>query len=168
MRSTGEVLGLSKTVGGAFFRAQEATQTKLPTSGSVLISVNNKEKAEVAEVAENFKKAGFKIYATEGTHKLLAEHGIESEHVLKRHEGRPNIEDMIYNNQIDIVINSPVGADSKIDDSYLRKAAIKAKIAYVTNIAAAKAAVDGILDAEKEGTGEVHSLQSLHAMIKEK
>ena len=165
MRSTGEVLGLSKNVGGAFFRAQEATKTALPTEGTVLISVNSKDKAEIADVAKDFEKANFRILATGSTYELLAKEGIKCEKVNKQYEGRPNIYDFITNGEIDIVINSPVGDESEYDDSYVRKAVIKAKIPYMTTIAAAKATIEGILDAQAQGLGEVHSLQEMHASI---
>ncbi|MBO4748771.1 MAG: carbamoyl-phosphate synthase large subunit [Lachnospiraceae bacterium] len=168
MRSTGEVLGLSKSVGEAFFKAQEATQTKLPLSGTVLISVNRKDKAEVVDVAKIFNEAGFKIVATGNTCDLITAAGIPAEKVKKLYEGRPNILDMITNGEIDLIVNSPIGADSVHDDSYLRKAAIKGKIPYMTTIAAARATAEGILYVQKAGRGEVHSLQSLHSMIKEK
>ncbi|MBQ9490089.1 MAG: carbamoyl-phosphate synthase large subunit [Lachnospiraceae bacterium] len=168
MRSTGEVLGLSKSVGEAFFKAQEATQTKLPLGGTVLISVNRKDKAEVVDVAKLFNEAGFKIVATGNTYDLIAAAGIPAEKVKKLYEGRPNILDMITNGEIDLIVNSPIGADSVHDDSYLRKAAIKGKIPYMTTIAAARATAEGILYVQKAGRGEVHSLQSLHSMIKDK
>ena len=168
MRSTGEVLGLSKSVGEAFIKAQEATQTRIPMSGRVLISVNRKDKDEVVEVAKLFDQAGFEIVATDNTCKLINEAGIPATLVKKLFEGRPNIQDMITNGEIDLIINSPVGADSVHDDSYLRKAAIKAKIPYMTTIAAAKATAEGILSVQKVGSNEVHSLQSLHSMIKDK
>ena len=168
MRSTGEVLGLSSSVGEAFFKAQEATRTSLPLGGTVLISVNRKDRAEVAEVARNFHEAGFRILATGNTCKLIQEAGIPAELVKKLYEGRPNVLDMITNGQIDLIINSPVGADSVHDDSYLRKAAIKGKIPYMTTIAAAKATAEGILYVKRNGSGEVQSLQSLHAQIKDR
>ncbi len=168
MRSTGEVLGLSVSVGEAFFKSQEATRTSLPLSGTVLISVNRKDRAEVAEVARNFQEAGFRILATGNTCKLIQEAGIPAELVKKLYEGRPNVLDMITNGQIDLIINSPVGADSVHDDSYLRKAAIKGKIPYMTTIAAAKATAEGILYVKRNGSGEVHSLQSLHSQIKDR
>jgi len=168
MRSTGEVLGLSKSVGEAFFKAQEATQTKLPLSGTVLISVNRKDKAEVVDVAKMFCEAGFKIVATGNTCDLIVSAGIPAEKVKKLYEGRPNILDMITNGEIDLIVNSPIGADSVHDDSYLRKAAIKGKIPYMTTIAAARATAEGILYVQKAGKGEVHSLQSLHGQIKDK
>ena len=167
MRSTGEVLGLSSSVGEAFYKAQEATQTKLPLSGTVLISVNRKDKAEVVEVAKAFEKAGFHIVATGHTCEVIREAGIPVDLVKKLYEGRPNVLDMITNGEIDLIINSPVGADSVHDDSYLRKAAIKGKVPYMTTIAAAKATAEGILHMQKTGTGEVHSLQSLHGKIQD-
>ncbi len=169
MRSTGEVLGLSESVGEAFFKAQEATQTKLPTGGTVLISVNRKDKEEVVEVAKLFDEAGFKIVATGNTCDLITAAGIPAEKVKKLYEGRPNILDMITNGEVDLIVNSPIGADSVNDDSYLRKAAIKGKIPYMTTIAAAKATAEGILYVKKSGSnGEVHSLQSLHSRIRDK
>ena len=168
MRSTGEVLGLSPYYGEAFYKAQEATQSKLPLEGTVLISVNRKDKAEVVEVARLFAEDGFKIIATETTCKLINEAGIPAERVNKLQEGRPNILDLITNGKIDLIVNSPVGKDSIHDDSYLRKSAIKAKIPYMTTIAAAKATAKGIHNVKKYGQGEVKSLQKLHSEIKDK
>ena len=168
MRSTGEVLGLSPYYGEAFYKAQEATQSKLPLEGTVLISVNRKDKAEVVEVARLFAEDGFKIIATETTCKLINEAGIPAERVNKLQEGRPNILDLITNSKIDLIVNSPVGKDSIHDDSYLRKSAIKAKIPYMTTIAAAKATAKGIHNVKKYGQGEVKSLQELHSEIKDK
>ena len=168
MRSTGEVLGLSPYYGKAFYKAQEATQSRLPLGGTVLISVNRKDKAEVVEVARQFAENGFKIIATETTCKLINEAGIPAERVNKLQEGRPNILDLITNGKIDLIINSPVGKDSIHDDSYLRKSAIKAKIPYMTTIAAAKATAKGIHNVKKHGLGEVQSLQELHSLIKDK
>ena len=168
MRSTGEVLGLSTYYGEAFYKAQEATQTRLPLGGSVLISVNRKDKPEVAEGAKLFAAAGFKIYATGNTYEIITEAGIDATLVKKLQEGRPNILDMITNGDFDLIVNSPVGKDSIHDDSYLRKAAIKAKIPYVTTIAAAKATAKGILYVQQHGNGEVKSLQEIHKEIKDK
>ena len=167
MRSTGEVLGLSKSYGEAFYKAQEGVGAKLPLEGTVLISVNRKDKEEVVEVAKAFDQDGFKILATNNTCKLLNEAGIKAEKVNKLSEGRPNILDLITNGDIDIVVNSPVGKDSIHDDSYLRKGAIKAKIPYYTTIAAAKAAAEGIayVKAHADQNEEVNSLQGLHAQI---
>ena len=168
MRSTGEVLGLSHSYGEVFYKAQEATQNKLPLEGTVLISVNRKDKAEVVEVARSFHEDGFKIVATGNTYELIHDAGIPATRVNKLYEGRPNILDMITNGQIQLIVNSPVGKDSIHDDSYLRKAAIKGKIPYMTTIAAAKATASGIRYVKEHGRGEVHSLQSLHSEIRDK
>ena len=165
MRSTGEVLGLSTYYGEAFYKAQEATQTLLPTSGTVLISVNRKDKDEVIEIAQLFEKAGFKILATSGTYAIITAAGVKAEKVKKLQEGRPNINDLITNGSIDLIINSPSGKESAHDDSYLRKAAIKAKIPYVTTIAGARATAKGILYVQAHGDSDVKSLQELHSEI---
>lgn len=168
MRSTGEVLGLSPSYGEAFYKAQEATQSKLPLEGTVLISVNRKDKAEVVEVAKIFAEDGFKIVATGNTCDLIREAGIEAERVKKRYEGRPNVQDLITNGSIQLIINSPIGKDSVMDDSYLRKAAIKAKVPYMTTIAAALATAKGIRDIKENGSSEVKSIQELHSQIHDK
>lgn len=168
MRSTGEVLGLSASEGEAFYKAQEATQSKLPLQGTVLISVNRKDRAEVVEVAKSFAADGFRILATGNTCDLIREAGIEAEKVKKLYEGRPNVLDLITNGQIDLIVNSPVGKDSVNDDSYLRKAAIKSRVPYMTTIAAALATASGIHYVKEHGNGEVHSLQELHAQISHK
>ncbi|MBR0118861.1 MAG: carbamoyl-phosphate synthase large subunit, partial [Eubacterium sp.] len=166
MRSTGEVLGLSKSYGEAYYKAQEGVGSKLPLSGTVMISVNRKDKEEVVEVAKLFHDDGFDIVATGKTYELITEAGIPAKHVKKLYEGRPNTRDMITNGEVDLVINSPVGKDSIHDDSYLRKAAVKAKIPYLTTMAAARASAEGIRYIKEHGNGELHSLQELHALIK--
>ncbi len=168
MRSTGEVLGLSTSYGEAFYKAQEATQSKLPLEGTVLVSVNNKDKEESVEVAKIFAECGFNIIATNSTCKLLNENGVAATKVNKLTDGRPNILDMITNGKIDFIINTPVGKDSVNDDSYLRKAAIKARIPYMTTVAAARVAAKGIRYVKEHGNGEVKSLQQLHSEIKDK
>ena len=167
MRSTGEVLGLSASYGEAFYKAQEAAQSKLPLSGTVLISVNKKSKPEVVEVAQKFADDGFKILATGGTYDLIAGAGIEATKIKKLYEGRPNILDSIANGEIDLILNTPSGKDSAYDDSYLRKAAIKNKIPYMTTIAAARAAAEGIGYIQRNGDSEVRSLQEIHSLISE-
>jgi carbamoyl-phosphate synthase large subunit len=165
MRSTGEVLGMADSFGLAYFSAQEATGLSLPLKGTVLITVFQKDQQAVPELARQFKKLGFKIKATEGTCRFLAEHGIETEHILKMHEGRPNIVDAIKNGEIQLVINTPSGKLGKYDDSYIRKAAIKYRVPYITTIAAAHAAAKGIA-AYQQGHSEVKSLQNYHSDIK--
>jgi carbamoyl-phosphate synthase large subunit len=161
MRSTGEVLGMAASFGLAFYKAQEAAQQLLPSEGTVLITVSERERPAVLEVAKEFDRLGFKIKATNGTHKFLAENGIQSEHILKMHQGRPNIVDGIKNKEIHLVINTPSGKLSIYDDSYIRKAAIKYKIPYITTLAAAIAAAKGIT-AYRKGKGSVRSLQNYH------
>ncbi len=168
MRSTGEVLGLSRTYGEAFFKAQEAIQSRLPLEGTVLISVNRKDKEEVVEVAKGFAEDGFRIVATGGTYDLITAAGIPATKVKKLYEGRPNVADMITNGEIQLIVNSPVGKDSVNDDSYLRKAAIKAKVPYITTIAAARATVEGIHYVKSHRGSELKSLQELHSEIREK
>ena len=165
MRSTGEVLGLADSFGLAYYKAQEAAQQTLPSEGTVLITVSELDRPAVLEVARQFDKLGFKIRATNGTHRFFAEHDIGSEHILKMHEGRPNIVDAIKNFEIQLVINTPSGRLGKHDDSYIRKAAITYKVPYITTLAAALAAARGIA-ANRKGHGSVKSLQSYHKDIK--
>jgi carbamoyl-phosphate synthase large subunit len=164
MRSTGEVLGMADSYGLAFYKAQEAAQQTLPAKGTVLITVADHDKEDAVEVAREFAELGFTIKTTGGTNAFLANCGIHTEKILKVHEGRPNIADSIANGEIQLVINTPTGRQSKQDDSYIRKAAIKHKIPYVTTTAAAIAAAKGIA-AFRKGYGEVKSLQQYHAEI---
>jgi carbamoyl-phosphate synthase large subunit len=164
MRSTGEVLGLADSFGLAFFKAQEATQQMLPSEGTVLISVANPDKTSIAGTAKAFSDIGFKILATEGTHEYLSDKGVKSERILKVYEGRPNIVDAIMNKEIQLVINTPIGKQSQNDDSYIRKAAIKYKIPYITTATAAAATVKGIA-ARQAGPAEVKPLQEYHAAL---
>ena len=168
MRSTGEVLGLSASYGEAFFKAQEAAQAKLPLEGTVLISVNDKDKSEVIEAVRSFANDGFRIVATGGTYDLIVAAGIPAVKVKKLYEGRPNIGDMITNGDIQLVVNSPIGKDGAHDDSYLRKAAIKAKVPYFTTVAAARVTAEGIHYVKTHKSSELKSLQALHNEIHDK
>lgn len=168
MRSTGEVLGLSRSYGEAFFKAQEAVQSKLPLEGTVLISVNKKDKDEVVEIAGSLAKDGFEIVATDGTCDLITAAGIPAKKAKKIYEGRPNVGDMITNGDFDLIINSPIGKFSIHDDSYLRKAAIKAKTPYITTVAAARVTAEGIHYLKTHEGSEVKSLQELHSEIRDK
>ncbi|HHZ19577.1 MAG TPA: carbamoyl-phosphate synthase large subunit [Firmicutes bacterium] len=164
MRSTGEVLGMAGSFGLAYFKAQEATQLVLPVEGTVLLSVADPDKPAILEVAREFKKMGFVIKATRGTHQFLKEHGVDSEIICKLKEGRPNMVDAIMNGEVQLVINTPIGKHSQDDDSYIRKAAIKYKVPYITTAAAAIASVKGIA-AYREKRTEVKSLQEYHREI---
>ena len=165
MRSTGEVLGLADSFGLAFYKAELAASQALPSEGAVLISVTEGEREAVLPAARQFAEMGFTIKATQGTHEFLAERGIPAEPIKKMHEGRPNIADGIMNKEIHLVVNTPSGKLSKHDDSYIRKAAIKYKVPYITTTAAARAAALGIA-ARRKGKGEVRSLQAYHALIR--
>ncbi len=166
MRSTGEVLGLAPTVGEAYVKAEEGAKAELPLEGTVLISVNDRDKAEVVDVAKLFKDANFNILATGKTFELIKEAGIEAEKVNKVYEGRPNIVDLMTNGKIQLIVNSPVGKASIHDDSYLRKNAIKNRIPYITTMAAAKSAAAGINYVLKNGDEDVKSIQEWHSLIK--
>jgi len=161
MRSTGEVLGLAESFGLAFYKSQEAAQQRLPLKGTVLITVSPQDRPAVLEVARRFLDLNFRILATQGTQSFLAEHSIKAERILKMHEGRPNIVDGIKNGDIQLVINTPSGKLSSYDDSYIRKAAIRYRVPYITTLAAAMAAAKGI-EACLEKNWSVRSLQSFH------
>lgn len=164
MRSTGEVLGLAQSFGEAFYKAQEATDLRLPLTGTVLISVNDRDKAEMVEVAKGFAENGFKILATGGSYEKIIQNNIPAEKIHKLGKGRPNILDAITNGQIDIIVNTAI--DKKgVDDSYIRKAAIKGRISYVTTMAAAKATIAGIKEIKLNMAAGVRSLQELHSQI---
>jgi carbamoyl-phosphate synthase large subunit len=163
MKSTGEVLGLADSFGLAFFKAQEAGKSTLPLSGSVLISVTVKDRAQSAEAAKRLQRLGFRIFATKGTRAYLADEGIQTELINKIHEGRPNIEDAIKNHQLDMIINSPDSKTSIVDDSYIRKSAIRYNIPYMTTLTAAMAGAEGIEEKVKSANEGVCSLQEYHS-----
>lgn len=167
MRSTGEVLGIADSFGLAYFKAQEATQTPLPTSGTVLISVSDQDKPAALETAKEFTNMGFEIKATEGTHNFLKDNGINSTQIKKLFQGRPNIADGITNGEINLVINTPSGKRSQYDDSYIRKSAIKYKVPHITTMAAALASAKGIAASinNQNAEAKLKSLQQYHLDI---
>ena len=165
MRSTGEVLGMADTFGEAFFKAQEAAQQMLPVEGAVLITVSETDRPAVVEAARQFAELGFTLLATDGTAACLKRHGIAAQVVLKMHEGRPHIVDLVKNREIHLIVNTPAGKQSKHDDSYIRKNAIKYKVPYITTLAGALAAVKGIAARRQAGSAGVKSLQKYHADI---
>ncbi|WP_330665997.1 carbamoyl-phosphate synthase large subunit [Murimonas intestini] len=166
MRSTGEVLGISQNFGSAFYKAQEATQSRIPLEGCALISVSDMDKPELLEVAQGLHDCGFKLMATGSTYDRIVEAGLPAEKIAKINEGRPNILDAITNKKIQLIVNTPIGKKGATDDSYIRKAAIKNKIFYLTTMAAAKATVQGIKAAQGHQI-KVKSLQEFHASIEE-
>ncbi|TYQ25332.1 carbamoyl-phosphate synthase large subunit [Pseudanabaena sp. UWO311] len=144
MRSTGEVMGIDTEFGRAFAKAQLGAGTHLPLEGTVFISVNDRDKSGISTVAEAFVELGFKVVATEGTHKVLRRNSIESKQVLKVHEGRPNISDVMKNGQIQLIVNSPSGEEAKTDGKMIRRTAMAYKIPVITTLAGAKAAIAAI------------------------
>ena len=164
MRSTGEVLGMAANFGLAFFKAQEAAGSTLPIEGAVLITVNRGDRPAVLEVARQFQALNFRILATRGTHAFLGESGVASEMIFKLGEGRPDIVDALTNGQIQLVINTPIGRFSKEDDSYIRKAAIKYKVPYITTLTGGLAAAKGIAARRQDKAG-VRSLQDYHKQV---
>ncbi len=165
MRSTGEVLGLADTFGLAYYKSQEAALSPLPTkAGKMLVSLSTKPD-DAAIAAKNFVDLGFEIVGTEGTVKFLQAHGVAAKEVAKIGEGRPDVIDFIKNGEICLILNTPSGRrDARADDNSIRRAAIKYRVPYLTTVAAALAASEGI-KAAREGKGEVRSLQSYHAAI---
>src|SRR5215470_4184084 len=162
MRSTGEVMGVADNFGEAFAKAQIAAGQKLPTQGSVFISVTDHDKPHVAEVARRFVDMGFKLVATAGTADVLEEAGLSVERVYKVKEGRPNVVDLIKGERIQLIINTPHGADPWFDEKAIRRAAVTARITTITTLSAARAAAEGIA-ALQRGEVRVQALQHLHA-----
>jgi carbamoyl-phosphate synthase large subunit len=163
MRSTGEVLGMDSSFGLAFYKAEDAAGSRLPVKGTVLFTVAERDRSkEVADTARRLQKEGFTLLATGGTAAFFKENGIDAATVLKMHEGRPNIVDAIKNGEIQLIINTPSGKLSANDDSYIRKSAIKHKVPYITTVAAAVAAAEGIA-ARRAGETPIRSLQEWHA-----
>ena len=165
MRSTGEVLGLAESFGLAYFKSQEAAQSPLPTSaGKVLVSLSEKVEDAISAL-KALVTLGFEVIATEGTMKFLEERGISGNVIAKIGSGRPDVLDVIKNREVKLIINTPSGRrDERADDSRIRQAAIKYKVPYLTTLAAAFAAAEGIA-AAMHGKGEVRSLQEYHAAI---
>jgi carbamoyl-phosphate synthase large subunit len=162
MRSTGEVMGVADNFGEAFAKAQIAAGQRLPTQGSIFISVTDHDKAQVAEVARRFVDMGFKLVATAGTADRLEEAGLSVERVYKVKEGRPNVVDLIKGERIQLIINTPHGADPWFDEKAIRRAAVTARITTITTLSAARAAAEGIA-ALQRGEVRVQALQKLHA-----
>ena len=159
MRATGQVLNLAESFGMAYFKALQAAGTPLPTEGTVLITVTDEDKPSILEPARIFQEMGFKIMATRGTQAALAEHGIQAELVRKLGFGRPHLVDEIKNGHVQMVINTPSGGQSQRDDSFIRKAAIRYRIANITTPASAIAAAKGIA-ARRRDMAKVRSMQS--------
>ncbi|MGB0952780.1 MAG: carbamoyl-phosphate synthase large subunit [Planctomycetota bacterium] len=163
MRSTGEVMGIDKNFGLAFAKASDAAGRTLPTEGRVFLSVKDADKRNVIMVARSLTEMGFTLVATGGTFQILKRHGIPVERVNKVHEGRPHVVDLIKNQEVDLIINTPHGKVTRHDDGMIRSDAYQVNIPCLTTMSAAMAAVEGI-QALKAGATEVASLQSFYGL----
>ncbi len=162
MRSTGEVMGISQSFGAAVAKAQLASGNPLPKDGTIFVSVNNNDKtAETVGIMKEYVHLGFKIIGTEGTAKFLQANGINAASIFKVNEGRPNIVDAIKNGEVQLVINTPLGEESRYDEYSIGWAAIQQKIAFITTLSAAATAVKGI-ERIKQGKLNVKSIQEYH------
>jgi carbamoyl-phosphate synthase large subunit len=161
MKSTGEVMGAAKRFGSAFARAWLGAGHSLPTSGRAFVSVHDRDKQALIPVATRLAGMGFEILATQGTAAYLKSRGIEVEAVLKVHEGHPNVVDTMINKGIDLVINTPLGRESHLDDTYIRTTAMRYGIPCITTLSGAMAAVEGIT-AYAKGDINVRSLQDYY------
>ena len=162
MKSTGEVMGVADNFGEAFAKAQLAAGQKLPSEGTVFLSVNDHDKGALVALARQYVEMGFHLVATHGTADVLETNGLEVERVYKVKEGRPNVVDLIKGDRIQLIVNTPRGQDTFFDEKAIRRAAVLARIPTITTLAAARAAAEGI-EAIQKGTVGVNALQTLHA-----
>jgi carbamoyl-phosphate synthase large subunit len=158
MRSTGEVMGIDTDFGTAYAKAELAASQRLPQQGTVFVSMNDRDKVAAVPVVRDFIDMGLKVVATEGTRKVLSEHGVKVDLVLKLHEGRPHVLDWIKNGQVQLIVNTPVGATAQIDDRLIRRTALTHKIPTITTIAGAKAAAAAVRSLQSQPLG-VKALQ---------
>ncbi|HXV28066.1 MAG TPA: ATP-grasp domain-containing protein, partial [bacterium] len=163
MKSTGEVMGIDRDFPRAFYKSQDAASAHIPTEGKVFISVKRTDKAKIIPIAKKFHEMGYAIVSTEGTAQALQENGIPSQVVLKIAEGRPNVADLIRNNEVKLIVNTPSGKGPVLDESKIRSLAVSFKIPCITTLSAARAATIG-LEAVRQGEGlQVKAIQDYHA-----
>ena len=160
MKSTGEVIGFDTHLGSAYAKAESGAGNSLPVNGTVFISVNDSDKIAVISMARDFNELGFVVIATEGTAQLLSENGVSTSPIFKVGEGRPNVVDAIKNGEIQLVINTPLGAQSRFDEYEIGRSAIRYKVPVITTISGAQAAIRGIRNI-KGGTIQYRSLQEV-------
>ncbi len=165
MKSTGEVMGISTDFGESFFKAELAAGDVLPTSGSVFLSINRRSKDELLPEVRSLHEAGFRLVATEGTARFYNDHGIPCEMIYKVSEGRPNIVDLVKNEEIDMIINTPTGKMSKDDAFSIRQSAVRYNIPIMTTIQAARAAIRGLLEVKKRKELSIKSIQEYHKEV---
>ncbi|HEX8950011.1 MAG TPA: carbamoyl-phosphate synthase large subunit, partial [Dissulfurispiraceae bacterium] len=165
MKSTGEVMGIDEDFGLAYAKAQAASSNKIPTAGKIILSVKDKDKPQTAEVAKKLSEMGFRIIATKGTARFLADHGIAVEVINKVAEGRPHIVDLIKNRQVHFIINTVTGAQAQKDSLSIRRSALQFNIPYTTTISAAKAVVKAI-EALRRKELSIKSIQEYHRAVR--
>jgi len=158
MRSTGEVMGIDMDFGSAFAKAELGASQRLPLSGTVFVSMSDREKPGIVPVIKDLMELGFHVVATEGTRKTLKENGLDVELVLKLHEGRPHILDAIKNQKIQLIINTPTGEDAQADGRLIRRSALGYKIPIITTISGARATAAAIRSLQSQPL-EVKALQ---------
>jgi carbamoyl-phosphate synthase large subunit len=164
MRSTGEVMGIDTDFGKAFAKAELAAGQKLPLTGTVFVSMNDRDKEASVPVIQDLIDLGLTIVATAGTQQVLEDHSVPADLVLKLHEGRPHVGDYIKNHQIQLVINTPIGATAQIDDRAIRRTALVYKVPIVTTIAGAKATASAIRALQSQPL-EVKAIQDYTADV---
>ena len=162
MKSTGEVMGVSESMGESFLRASISAGNVIPKTGKVFISVNDSDKLNVIPIARDLVELGFDLIATQGTAKELKRNGLKVENIFKVGEGRPNVVDGIKNGDISLVINTPFGAMARYDEEAIGRACIQKGIVAITTLSAASAAVRALRSSQKDKI-RVKSLQEYHA-----
>jgi carbamoyl-phosphate synthase large subunit len=165
MKSTGEVMGVAESFGSAFAKAQLSAGVRLPRSGTIFLSVNDKDKETLLPIARDFQALGLHLAATAGTRQFLLNHGIGADNIFKAGEGRPNIIDLIKSRKIDLIINTPLGRQSHYDDKEIRRAAMQYSVACITTLSGAAAAANAIRTLQNESL-IVRSLQEYHELIR--
>ena len=160
MKSTGEVIGFDTHLGSAYAKAESGAGQSLPVEGTVFISVNDSDKIDIIPMARDFKELGFNIMATKGTAQLLSENGVQASPIFKVGEGRPNVVDAIKNGEVQLVVNTPLGAQSRFDEYEIGRSAIRYKVPAITTISGSQAAVRGIRNI-KNGSIQYRSLQDV-------
>lgn len=159
MKSTGEVMGIDKNFGIAFAKSQLAVNQKFPSSGTVFISIRDRDKSSMANLAKKISELQFKIITTRGTGEYLESLGIKCDKVLKIREGRPNVLDLIKNGEINLIINTPEGSEARSDGYYLRTAAALLNVPCITTISGASAAIQGIYELKLNSNINVKAIQ---------
>ncbi|MFN3976441.1 MAG: carbamoyl-phosphate synthase large subunit [Aquificaceae bacterium] len=162
MKSTGEVMGIAEDFGLAYYKAQLAAGSRLPIKGKVFISVADRDKPKITDLVRGFLELGFEVYATTGTYRFLKDQNLDVKHVLKVWEGRPNVVDMIKNQEISLIINTPTGRKERSDAYHIRRSAVQYKVPYATTVRGGYAMLSAIKSyLNYGGRLKVYALQDL-------